>query len=241
MIPLRCPHCGKELMVPEDAEKVVCLFCAKPIEIRQNREKQREGCERALSEAAGALGDEVFSYRIPMDSLTVAKYPVLFAQYEKLLETPLNCFQSAARLEEETAVEGMASLLFDGFRRQIRQKTRSGVFDCRFTITSLMIPAILQRKDPAAEKTADRFLEKWKAEFPGQPLGKADYDSILRGFRRKLCFITTAVCRSLKKGDSCEELQAFRNFRDGWLAASVGGPQKNLRILPVCPHHRRSN
>ncbi|MDR1637698.1 MAG: leucine-rich repeat domain-containing protein [Treponema sp.] len=41
---------------------------------------------------------------------------------------------------------------------------------------------------------------------------------------KKGCFITTAVCGSLGKGDDCRELTAFRAFRDNWLAQQPGGP-----------------
>ena len=37
------------------------------------------------------------------------------------------------------------------------------------------------------------------------------------------CFITTAVCRSLGKGDDCRELETFRAYRDGWLSAQPEG------------------
>lgn len=46
---------------------------------------------------------------------------------------------------------------------------------------------------------------------------KYDNDS---GFFSKLvsfCFITTAVCESLGKGDDCDELNTLRKYRDTWL------------------------
>lgn len=238
-VSIRCPHCGRELQVPEDAEQIVCMFCAKPIDFRletqQNRDEPSGDCAEELAEAERLLNDDIFSFRIPMGDLTGAKYPPLFEQYENLLRPSLKCFRSAALLDEEAAVERMASLLFGGFHQQMEKKTGSRSFDCRFTITSLTIPAILEQKTPATEKMADRFLEKWKAEYPKQPLGKADYDSILKGFRKRLCFITTAVCRSLEKGDSCEELEAFRGFRDNWLALSDEGPEKICEYYLYAP------
>jgi hypothetical protein len=37
------------------------------------------------------------------------------------------------------------------------------------------------------------------------------------------CFITTATCLALGKGDSCAELNVFRNFRDSWLLQQSDG------------------
>ncbi|MCL1993298.1 MAG: 50S ribosome-binding GTPase [Spirochaetes bacterium] len=49
--------------------------------------------------------------------------------------------------------------------------------------------------------------------------------AIVSGFRRITsgCYITTATCRSLGRGDSCYELNAFRSFRDNWLAQQPDG------------------
>jgi hypothetical protein len=44
-----------------------------------------------------------------------------------------------------------------------------------------------------------------------------------RGWKKKGCFITTAVCGSFGKADDCRELMAFRAFRDGWLAQQPDG------------------
>ena len=37
------------------------------------------------------------------------------------------------------------------------------------------------------------------------------------------CFITTATCLALGKGDDCTELNTFRKYRDSWLAKMPGG------------------
>ena len=49
------------------------------------------------------------------------------------------------------------------------------------------------------------------------------------------CFITTAVCDSLHKGDDCYELTAFRRFRDDWLARQADGPALIEEYYDVAP------
>lgn len=49
------------------------------------------------------------------------------------------------------------------------------------------------------------------------------------------CFITTAVCDSLKKADDCYELTAFRRFRDDWLARQTDGPSLIEEYYDVAP------
>lgn len=34
-ISAQCPHCGKELQLPDDAQQVVCMYCAKPIDVQE--------------------------------------------------------------------------------------------------------------------------------------------------------------------------------------------------------------
>lgn len=49
------------------------------------------------------------------------------------------------------------------------------------------------------------------------------------------CFITTAVCDSLNKGDDCYELTTFRRFRDDWLARQTDGPSLIEEYYDVAP------
>ena len=49
------------------------------------------------------------------------------------------------------------------------------------------------------------------------------------------CFVTTAVCESLGKPDDCEELTAFRKFRDGWLTAQPDGKNLIAEYYAVAP------
>ena len=51
----------------------------------------------------------------------------------------------------------------------------------------------------------------------------------------KYCYITTAVCCALNKGDNCYELQMFRKFRDEWLLKQRDGKtiiEEYYRIAP---------
>ncbi len=232
-VSIRCPHCGKTLEVPEDAGKIVCMFCAQPIDFPAEQKKSQQAAAsegdlfQYLKEAEEHLTDDVFSFQIRSGELSSKSYPLLFERYQAILHPFLQSFQYAAAQDETVAADKLSGLLLDGFLKRYRsEKHRAEVFDARFTLTSLAIPAILELKTPAAEKLADLLLQKWNAQDPKHPLGKANYEAISGGFRKKLCFITTAVCSSLHKGDSCEELTEFRRFRDGWLAATEQGPAK---------------
>ena len=49
------------------------------------------------------------------------------------------------------------------------------------------------------------------------------------------CFITTATCLSLGKGDNCYELNTFRKFRDEWLLKQPGGEKLVEEYYTVAP------
>ena len=49
------------------------------------------------------------------------------------------------------------------------------------------------------------------------------------------CFVTTAVCKSLKKGDDCEELQMMRSLRDSFVSSSADGEMLVLEYYRVGP------
>ncbi len=58
------------------------------------------------------------------------------------------------------------------------------------------------------------------------------YEEICQGFqRKKLCFITTAVCAQSGKPDDCPELAAFRSFRDSYLSPNPMGPASSPSIM----------
>jgi hypothetical protein len=49
------------------------------------------------------------------------------------------------------------------------------------------------------------------------------------------CFITTAVMLTLGKPDDCEELSAFRSFRDNWLMKQANGNQLINEYYEIAP------
>ena len=243
-ISIKCPNCGKELKVPEDAENIVCMFCAQPIVISAQAGKETGGEEKecalsAVEEAKKALPDEIFTFNISINQMNVKVYPTVFKNFQDIIAPFWPAFNRAAALDEEKTIEEISELLFSGYSGQLWKSEKKYVsnkfFDCRFTIASLLIPSLLEQKSEAAEKLADVFLAKWNKEYPKRPLGKATYELILKGFKRKFCFITTAACLALKKGDDCYELNALRNFRDNWLLSTEGGRKKVTEYYLFAP------
>ncbi len=241
-ITIRCPHCGKELTVPEHAGKIVCMYCAGPIDTENLQppektdasggvEKTANGEEYAVLAGAmeQALTDELFTKQLRTETFNRANYQSEFENYRAVFRPALSAFRLAALADEEQAVQDLGRFLFRRFSEEYGRQ--NGVFDhhsldCRFTATSLTIPSLLEEGFPPAEAAVDVFLAEWKKKYPRQPLGKASYDKIVTGFKKRLCYITTATCTHLGAGDDCPVLESFRSFRDGWLASAPGGKEK---------------
>jgi hypothetical protein len=229
-----CPHCKKELQIPDSEEKLVCMYCAQLIDVPSLLAKTDEPTgkhyARLMSEAESLLSDDLFQCRINLRNLNKNSYAKEFEIYKNLFSPALKAYCLAAT-ENDEAADHFSGILFGRFLKQFEAKgitKESDVrfFDCRYSIVAYTIPAILEQKMPSANALADCFLAKWNSHYPQNPLGKATFESIESGFRKKLCFITTAVCDSLQKDDNCRELTALREFRDGWLAKTPEGRAK---------------
>ncbi len=185
-----------------------------------------------------AMDRELFTRRIAMARFNLQTYAAAFESYAGLFRPALAAFREAAAADPSAAAQRLADLLYDGFLAQLQRERSEGyreLFDCRFTITSLTIPALLEQKLPAAEQAADLFLARWNRAYPKRPLGKATYKQICDGFHKKFCYITTAACVSLGRGEDCPELGEFRAFRDRWLARTPSGRAKIAEYYLFAP------
>ena len=234
-ISAQCPHCGKELQLPDDAQQVVCMYCAKPIDVQQvlHAQEDTESYRALLRTAKELMKDDVVAYKANIQAVNNHGYPEAFQAYVEKLAPALRAFCVAAEASTaQRAAEEYSLFLMERFlelfqKLQVKENDTT-FFDYRYTVVAFLIPAILEQGHEATEALADQFLEKWNKQYPKKPLGKARYDEISHGFRQRLCFITTAVCEFQGKADDCYELTTFRKFRDDWLAKAPGGPRGGL-------------
>ena len=242
-ISAECPHCQKELQVPDDAENIVCMYCAQPIDVKSLLAKRNSGLsndyKRLMDEAESLLSDEIFSRAIKLKNTKNKPYEDDFRIYQSMISPSLKAYCLAAT-ENDEAANYFSGVIFDRFQKQfaldgIKKESDARFFDWRYMIVAFTIPAILEQHTPAAEALADGFLAKWNAYYPKNPLGKATFEDINSGFRKRLCFITTAVCSSLGKGDDCAELNTLRAFRDGWLSETSDGKAKICEYYLFAP------
>ncbi|NCB99281.1 MAG: hypothetical protein EOM34_01220 [Clostridia bacterium] len=98
------------------------------------------------------------------------------------------------------------------------------------------IPAIVRYHTKATDLLADYLIEEWHKNFPKNQIQKGNFEEINSGFKkRKFCYITTAVCDSLNKGDNCYELNTLRSYRDRWLSREPYGEKLIEQYYDTAP------
>lgn len=86
-----------------------------------------------------------------------------------------------------------------------------------------LFPGILEYRAKWSTLLCDEIVKKWNESFKELTISYGSYENIKGGFKTSICYITTAVCKSLNKGDDCEELNILRNYRDTILCNEEDG------------------
>lgn len=97
------------------------------------------------------------------------------------------------------------------------------------------MPAVLEGKQEASKQLTDVICEKWADKFKGSNIKSADAASIQAGFKTKLCYVTTAVCRSLNKPEDCYEIKLLKEYRDKYLILTENGEELVKRYYDIAP------
>ena len=117
------------------------------------------------------------------------------------------------------------------------QKKRKNVvcLDQGLNVVSYYLPLISEIE---SERTADfirEFVRQWNDRIPSCPIEPVTRAQIESGFRKRLCYITTAVCKGLSKPDDCYELMMLRRYRDGYLLQTEEGQNLVNEYYNIAP------
>lgn len=121
-----------------------------------------------------------------------------------------------------------------------RVKKEQKQLNINLFVVSYVLPAIIecqgyQKKDSNACKMADAICTSWREAFPKYAISYADFASIQGGFKQKLCYVTTAVCKALKKPQNCPELTVMKKYRDEYLMQQENGAQTIQEYYDIAP------
>lgn len=225
-----CPDCGKQIEVPEGLQEFSCLYCGSRL-----READVFGIDDMVPEGlCEALLPCITGYRDALQNLMPKKYT---PYYERYLEARK---ETLARIDalSSNALPKLAAAVLDGIDLWAKDTKRpaTALEDAKFALCLLFVPAVRQASPWQGLRFCQALHEKWLERYPKLPFQLTTYEDIAGGFdRKKLCFITTAACAWQGKTDDCEELTAFRAFRDNWLAAQPDGKALTEEYYRIAP------
>ena len=214
---VNCPGCGRPVTIPQGLDACFCTYCGARVERPQQTEPAT-----ALDTAALAKG--------------------LFREHQGRLAPHLESLEAdlPAREGREALIGAVADAWLDElealWRRTARGRTVTPYYLDQHLVAIYTIPALRDLPQSCGEELARALRARWVARWPKNPIGLGSYQIVSEGFRKRLCFITTAVCRQQGKGDDCYELTAFRRFRDRELLATAEGAalvEEYYRLAPA--------
>ena len=245
-----CPICGTNINAA-DAEPENIDLQISDSELSQLRQKMKssfDGSPEDCGKYAKAITDKIpndteanYYYAVSLltDKLTTLnnvkdifsrdKYPERFKDYEKKLFESLDALNTAYinTDDKEKLINDYASVFAQKLSKSAKGSKvtifEDKITDACYQIVVFAVPAVLDYQREYSDKIADIIINYWNDVFPKRKLKKITYEEIIKGFKRKLCYITTAVCGTFNKPDSCYELTQFRRFRDEWLLTSEEG------------------
>lgn len=178
----------------------------------------------------------------PMDSFKKKYYESHFnSVYDQYLPT-LDAIESvySSVMEPEAFIHNMAEALVEVAVGKVESEPRKNkkeavMMDLNLVMAVYVFPMILKYKGKSSQPLVDEVMSQWKKAFPRSNIQAAEYEYIEKGFHKKFCYITTAVCQTFGKPDDCYELTLLRNYRDHYLAELPEGEEIIKAYYDVAP------
>lgn len=219
-----CPGCGREITFPPDLDSCFCTYCGGRVErpaapppgksANPFRPEETARCFRALAETALPKAEGQASYEA---GFALCRFAL--ADPVAALEVSLDPARRQEQLDRTAAacLDALAERWAEGGKKAVPR------YEDQHLMAVYLIPALRDLPQSCGEELARAVRDLWLERWPKSPIGLGDHDTIVEGFKKKLCFITTAVCRRRGRGDDCYELTMFRRFRDQVLLPTEEG------------------
>lgn len=243
-----CPHCGGELQLPQDRERIICMYCGKELSVAEAAKGMGEPgaeCVEAapvsVEEAAEALDNLLYGIENPMQYFKKTQYMDFYKKY--LFENAKNLAvldrffvgNEQPRALMEQAAEPIAARAQEQMKGLRGKKREELQMDLNLSMVVYVFPALLEMNEMSGKAWTEVLAAVWKKHFPKTELKAATSRDINAGFRYRFCYITTAVCESRHKSDDCYELSLLRDFRDDYLLQTPEGEEMVHEYYDVAP------
>ncbi|GAA0262175.1 hypothetical protein GCM10008922_21790 [Faecalicatena contorta] len=142
--------------------------------------------------------------------------------------------------ESDEALAKTASVIPDYAAEQLaavpsKRKRDLACLDFNMNMVSFFVPLLGEISSVKTKEFTEKMIELYNERMPDNKIGHSTREQIQGGFKKGLCYITTAVCRSLDKPDDCYELTLLRNYRDQYLLESKEGMETVNEYYNIAP------
>lgn len=155
-----------------------------------------------------------------------------FAQQKSLLDELLQICKEDKTEEIISVIPDFAKQNLDKLQSKADKMTRQTEYNMAMAV--YVFPLFVYQREPQMEQLAKDIAQYWN-RIMSQSVKVSEYETVSGGFKRRLCYITTAVCESLGKTDECYELNLLRNYRDGYLLEECGERARVREYYSVAP------
>ncbi len=218
---ISCPGCGEKMQAPGNRASILCMFCGRKIFL--DGEKGGQPFSPAeFSAQAREVFDGCESW---MERFSYEKYPQAFQEFCRDFAPFFEEVEKGIERQEGSTAGDIMIEQADALLKEIPSKNmlRQARYRLNSFVAVYLFPAILYMGGDEARSFCLEVAQKWGTAFSDSQIRVADYDTIYSGFKRKLCYITTAVCRALDKGEDCPEVIRLKEYRDSFLLQQPEG------------------
>ena len=156
------------------------------------------------------------------------KYADLFDALKEYLDDPAHPVKALCSCVPEHVRGSLVSI-------RSKRKLEREILDHNMTMVTYFLPLIRNVRSDRSAELAQSMADTWNLTFPGHRIGSPTIEQIEGGFKYGLCYITTAVCKSLGKPDDCRELALLREYRDTYMMRSEAGRSLVKEYYNVAP------
>ena len=245
----QCPHCKEQLEIPSHLKQFSCMYCGARLSPRElitaEAPRPSDGIDgQACAAYYKAHILETITEHLGIEKeVTASGYAPSFDRYTAANEETFRQLDAAVSVHAITMEEAVGCYLnqledrWAGCATKLKSKASFQEAD-KFVIAIYLVPMVRKLELVSSEAFCQALHAEWMKRYPKAPFFLGTYEELSSGFHKKflgLCYITTAICLQDGKSDDCEELTAFRAFRDGYLRSCPDGPALIQEYYDVAP------
>lgn len=167
------------------------------------------------------------TYASDMDIL-LNRHGALLGRIREAFEVSDEALAKTASVIPDYAAEQLAAV-------PSKRKRDLACLDFNMNMVSFFVPLLGEISSVKTKEFTEKMIELYNERMPDNKIGHSTREQIQGGFKKGLCYITTAVCRSLDKPDDCYELTLLRNYRDQYLLESKEGMDTVNEYYNIAP------